>query len=95
MNIIGVSPQQGVAFFMVMGSMRLEELKLIGKIGGWFADFFPLIIVVIFFFTLFNVYDLFVKCLGFEVFRFSEKISSETVEEGREILQRGFIFLFF
>lgn len=88
LQLVGVRVDDGVAFYKVMGTLRLDGLKgLFGKVGyleilgGGFSNFFPLVMVVISCLSLFNVWQ--------RVGALFARVDEKDVEEGRDILQQG------
>lgn len=86
MQILGVTQQNAIAFFDVMGALRLEELKMFGKIGGYFADFFPLIIPVVSLLFVLVVLTKLTSLFQVSSFEANDKATQDTIASGKELL---------
>lgn len=96
LQIIGVRIDDGVAFYRVMGPLRIDGLKgIFGKVGfleilgGGFSNFFPLFMVVVSAVTFFNVLSYLPAWCGVEKkFDYKETMNEE-LNEGRRMLAQG------
>lgn len=89
LQLVGVSENNGVAYAEVMGTIKLDSLHWIGAVGDIFAQFFPLLILVVAIFVFFDIHGRILALCNVKRFAFEQKMTDETIAEGREILQRG------
>ena len=95
-SIAGVEENVAIGFSKVMGTMKLEDLKLFGYIFYLFSSFFPLLIIVVALFTTFNFVARLLNIIGcLKQFDYVENFElDDSVIDGREILIRGIKFIF-
>lgn len=60
--------------------------------GLEFPLFFPIILIILCFFTLFDVYSKILNFLGFNSFTFSLNFEDDGIEDGRKIVDNGPLF---
>jgi hypothetical protein len=77
---------KGTAFQAVMGDATLAYS---------FTAYFPIILIALCIFSLFDVYGRLMSGLGLSKYRFNEEYDEETIEQGKKILYKGNIPLFF
>jgi len=88
LQLVGVRVDDGVAFYKVMGPLRLDGLKgIFGRVGyleilgSGFTNFFPIVMVIVSLLSLLNVWSR----LDATLFA---RVDEKDIEEGRSILQR-------
>ncbi|KAG2386550.1 hypothetical protein C9374_002294 [Naegleria lovaniensis] len=90
LQMVGVDPDDGVAYYTIYGALRLDGLRIFGVLGGFIVDYFPILIIVVAFITLFKLIERCGTLCNIQRFNYtSSTINDETVLEGREILQRA------
>ena len=90
LQMVGVDPDDGVAYYAIYGALRLDGLRVFGLLGGFIVDYFPLLIIVVAFITLFKLIERCGSLCNIERFSFTgSNITEEKVLEGREMLQRA------
>lgn len=96
LQLVGVQSTDGVAFYHVMGLLKVDGLTtlikqtgLVEVIAGGFTNFFPMIMIVVSLMTLFRVVDKIALIFGEKRFIFNPKQSNEDIDAGREILNRA------
>lgn len=91
LQLIGVTKNDGVAYFNIYGELRLDGLKIFGVIGGFIVDYLPLGMILVAFVTLFRILERIGTLFNIERFKYdsSGKVTDERVLEGREILLRA------
>ena len=90
LQLIGVSKNDGVAYFNIYGELRMDGLLKFGVIGGFIVDYLPLGIFLVVFVAAFRILERLGTLINIERFKYSgtEKVTDERVLEGREILAR-------
>eukprot|EP00817_Percolomonadidae_sp_ATCC50343_P003185 CAMPEP_0117425806 /NCGR_PEP_ID=MMETSP0758-20121206/6033_1 /TAXON_ID=63605 /ORGANISM="Percolomonas cosmopolitus, Strain AE-1 (ATCC 50343)" /LENGTH=248 /DNA_ID=CAMNT_0005210569 /DNA_START=1433 /DNA_END=2179 /DNA_ORIENTATION=+ len=89
LQVTGVTINDGVAFYEVMGALRLEDLSFFGVLGGAFQDYFPLIMIIVAVIVYLDIFGRVLALCGFKHrFVFQEQIDNERVEEGKDLLAR-------
>ena len=58
-------------------------------IGNFFSVFFPIILVVLCLFNIFNIYGKVLSFLGLKQFQFTEDFDDEKIEEGKRLIYKG------
>jgi hypothetical protein len=91
LQLVGVSEKSGVAYSEVMGTIKLDSLHWIGAVGDLFAQFFPLLLLVVAIFVFFDIHGRILTLCHVKRFVFEQKMTDDTIAEGREILQRGML----
>ncbi|KAF0975890.1 hypothetical protein FDP41_005217 [Naegleria fowleri] len=90
LQMVGVDPDDGVAYYTIYGALRLDGLRIFGVLGGFIVDYFPILIIVVAFITLFKLIERCGTLCNIQRFNYSTStMNDETVLEGREILQRA------
>jgi hypothetical protein len=94
LQVTGVTEKDGVAYYAVMGVLRVDGLGQLFKttgafevIAGGFTNYFPMVMILISALTLFRVVDLIARILGVKRFKFNPKVDDATILEGRGMLQ--------
>ncbi|KAL0484489.1 LMBR1 domain-containing protein [Acrasis kona] len=88
LQMLGIKSDDQVAFYSVMGIMQLDGLAAVGKIGVWFSDYFPILLVVVAVLTLFNIVDRLAATCGRERFTF-KSLDDQSIQEGKILLQKS------
>ena len=60
-----------------------------------FIKYFPLLLVVLIFCNVFEIYGRILAKLGLNKFKFDGEATNERVEEGRRLLNKGILQIFF
>jgi hypothetical protein len=98
LQIVGVTQADQVAFYQVMGILRVDGLKefikttgLLEIIGGGFTNYFPMVMIIVSVLTLLRVVDKIASLFGEKRFNFHPKISEtdEDVIAGKTILEQA------
>ncbi|KAF0974363.1 hypothetical protein FDP41_006395 [Naegleria fowleri] len=91
LQLIGVTKNDGVAYFNIYGELRLDGLRIFGAIGGFVVDYLPLGIILVAFVALFRILERLGTLINIERFKYNggDKITDDRVLEGKEILQRA------
>ena len=55
--------------------------------GSSFTTFFPILLIVLCLFNLFNIYGKCMSCVGLKKFRFEEDFDDERIGEGMKLLK--------
>jgi hypothetical protein len=58
-------------------------------IGNSFSVFFPIILVVLCLFNIFNIYGKVLSFVGLRQFQFTEDFDDEKIEEGKKLIYKG------
>ncbi len=89
LQLVGVRVNDGVAFYKVMGPLRVDGLKgIFGKVGyleilgGGFTNFFPVLMVAISILSLFKVFDR----IYTKIVMKTESDSEEEQSQGKEVI---------
>ena len=72
------------AFNKVMG-----EINIVPIFGSGFTSVFPIILIVLCLFNIYDVYGKFLSYLGLKQFQFTENFNDEKINEGRQLLYKG------
>jgi hypothetical protein len=88
-NYLLITGVQGTSFAKVLG-----EMDLLPILGLNFNTYFPIVVSVICFLFLFNVIDRLLSFCNITKFRFEQDFSHTSVEEGRELIEKGSTFFF-
>lgn len=67
----------------------LGDVNLVPLVGISFQSFFPMTLIVLCLFNVFDVYGRILTGLGISRFEFSEKFSNEKIEDGKRLLHNG------
>lgn len=70
----------------------MGNINIVPIFGSDFTSFFPIVLVVL---CIFNVYDIYGKVLGFlglKQFQFAENFNDDKIEEGKQLLYKGIFF---
>lgn len=88
LQIIGVEQSNTLAYAQVVGLMSLDGFIAIGGVAVYYARYFPLLIVIIAFFTMFDILG---RCLSLcKVKRFVYNSKKDiTREVGKQLLESG------
>ncbi|EFC41898.1 predicted protein [Naegleria gruberi] len=90
LQMVGVDPDDGVAYFAIYGALRVDGLRIFGLLGGFIVDYFPLLIIVVAFITMFKLIERCGTLCNIQRFSYTgSNMSDETILEGREILHRA------
>jgi hypothetical protein len=71
-----------------MGQMKTDGMAMLGTIGEWYSDYFPIMLFIVAILTALNIVDRIGACFGIERFKFAEKMNDEAVREGKSVFQR-------
>ena len=99
LQMVGVTSKDSVAYYQIMGTLKLDGLKEIGStlvsrptivqiVGGGFVNFFPLLLFVIALLNLFNVPSYIGVLFGRARFNFNPSSADQLTVEGREVLAK-------
>jgi len=80
----GSKTEQYPAFNHVMSDI----LVVVGSLGNYFTQGFPMLLIVLCLFTLFNLYSRTLNCIGVSHFQYSESYDDQQIDEGKEIVDR-------
>jgi len=82
-NYLTMIHNPDTAFWMLIGNMNVVPI-----LGHGFNLYVPILLPVVIFFTLFNLYSRVASLLRIKRFQFSENINDDQIEEGGELLRR-------
>lgn len=85
LQLMGITDEDGVAYFDVMGSQKFE-VKILGGLGNFFQYNFPIFIIIVTLLTLFDVPDRIGALFSIERFVYSKHEESERIREGKEVI---------
>ncbi|KAL9650435.1 hypothetical protein ABK040_004659 [Willaertia magna] len=89
LQLLGITPDDGVAYYAIYGALRLDGLRIFGVLGGFAVDYFPLLIILIVIVALLRIIERLGKLFNLDRFKYSGNITEERVQEGRELLKRA------
>jgi len=67
----------------------MGHMDVIGFISDGFNIYFPIAIVLLCAFTLFNIGPRILNVIGIQQFMVDDEITQELVDEGKELVRRG------
>ncbi|OMJ72452.1 hypothetical protein SteCoe_29108 [Stentor coeruleus] len=70
-------------------SEEMEIIDLVPVVGGSFATFFPLLLVIFALLNIFHAYGRFMSAIGMTKLSFSDKYTSDKIGDGKLIVQRA------
>lgn len=88
-NMMGLTVDDGIAFSKVMGTLKTDSLKIFGKIGDLFGNYFPLVTIIITIIELFDILPRLLALVNYQSFiftGFSDPGMDENVQYGKELL---------
>lgn len=83
-NFLNMIKVQNTAFNKVMG-----EINIVPIFGSGFTSVFPIILIVLCLFNIYDVYGKFLSYLGLKQFQFAENFKDEKINEGKQLLYKG------
>jgi len=88
LNLLGLDEADGIAFSVVMGTMKTDSLRFIGSLGYYFGSYFTLAIPVIALLEALDAGARFMRIINRKTFIFTTIGSGEdsSLEEGRLIV---------
>lgn len=88
LNLLGLDDADGIAFSVVMGTMKTDSLRFIGSLGYYFGSYFILAIPVIALLEALDAGARFMRIINRKTFIFTTIGSGEdsTLEEGKLIV---------
>lgn len=73
----------------------MGHMDVIPIISDGFNIYFPILIFFVCLATYFNVCSRILHFIGFEQFIGDDEMTSDLIEEGRELIKRGLLIMFF
>lgn len=80
-NFLQIVNQKNTSFVHAMGQSPL--------LSNTFHTLFPILIILLIIFNIFDVYTRLCKRLGLTKFQFESEFNNDNIEEGRKLLQKA------
>lgn len=88
-NFLNMIKVHNTAFNKVMG-----EINIVPIFGSGFTSVFPITLIILCLFNIYDVYGKFLSYLGLKQFQFTENFTDDKIHEGKQLLYKGLFINF-